>query len=216
MPVATAVRTAREMCPECRGELRRCGFCGGRGEVNVTAISHVACPTCDGRNSRYCPTCDGIGEVTQEQAARALANRLGTPSAKAAKRDVCQWITRPKKSSDQPGHWTARVAICGDVYDLTHSFAESEGFYWDVYDLHKQCVGGPKHHRLTVGPDGERCDCEHATYRPREDGHKACRHVRAVRALMAWLEQRELAEYAAECANRQIAEMPDECPMAAA
>jgi hypothetical protein len=106
--LSKTVTTARESCPECSGACGQCAVCGGVGAVMVTA--KPATMAALGREAK---------DICREL-------KRGEKAAwKAEKRDVCQWITRPKASADRPGHWTARVAICGDVYDLMHSYAEA-------------------------------------------------------------------------------------------
>jgi hypothetical protein len=98
-------------------------------------------------------------------------------------------LTLPRYDADFPGRWTATVEINGDRYDLEHVQAADDdtGHCWDIYDVRKWGPE-PKHHRLTAGPDGFRCDCEWSTYKP---DAKPCRHRRALPVLLGWLEQHE-------------------------
>src|SRR4051812_20758148 len=85
-----------------------------------------------------------------------------------------RWLVRPQYDANRPGRWSGRVAMNGDLYDVTRSEATDDdtGELWVIIDLRK--LGTNKQHRLCIDPAGEsHCDCEWSSMRPAEDGYKA-------------------------------------------
>lgn len=125
---------------------------------------------------------------------------------KTPKPDLCRWVSRPVPDADRPDAWQGTIIINDDFYQLRRSVAQADDDRaFEIFDVIK--LTDKTHHRLTRDADGTlQCDCEWSTYRPEE---KACRHRRAIPALLAWLEARERDEWEAKCAADAAGE-PDE------
>lgn len=112
-------------------------------------------------------------------------------------KNLCQWVKRPVVC---PGGWhQAVLSINGEPYAAS-SFCtgdESTGSWWQVVDLRKP---DGTHYRLTFGPDGDHCDCPHSVYR-----NLLCKHPKAVRAALEWLERVERAEQEWRSAQAELA-----------
>lgn len=102
--------------------------------------------------------------------------------------DSCRWIIRP--------HWTdgyrigvLEIGKTQYATSLSRKF-ESNGLHWQTWKLVKdrgEC------YQVTISPEGSgQCDCPDAHYR---DGEHRCKHVRAVRAAMAWLVEQDAKEF---------------------
>jgi len=101
------------------------------------------------------------------------------------------WTKRP---APRPTGWHGAELVIGGTVYAAESFHTGDDFgnHWQIVDLFKP---DGTHYRLTFGPDGEQCDCPHATYR----GCR-CKHVATVRAALDWLEERERLEWEAAVA----------------
>jgi hypothetical protein len=100
-----------------------------------------------------------------------------------------RWLMRP---DPRPQGWhNAALEINGTAYNAECSFTADDdtGHVWQVIDLRRP---DGEHYRLTIGPDGTRCDCPHATYRD-----VVCKHAAAVEEALDQLEALERAEWAA-------------------
>jgi SWIM zinc finger len=100
-----------------------------------------------------------------------------------------RWRKRPYP---RPQGWhNAALEINGTVYAAECFFTTDDdtGHVWQVIDLRRP---DGEHYRLTIGPDGTRCDCPPATYRG-----VVCKHVAAVEEALDQLESLERAEWAA-------------------
>lgn len=109
-------------------------------------------------------------------------------------------VTHDVKWVKRPVDCVGVLSIAGTLYHVTLSDVSDGPYHWQIVDL--RC--DDKHYRLTYGPDGEHCDCGHASFRACR-----CKHIGAVKVALQWLEVLERAEWAAGVARRDIAAMND-------
>lgn len=104
-------------------------------------------------------------------------------------RNICRWVERPTLRDNGAGWHKAVLSINGDLYGAESFWTSDDdaGHAWQIVDLRK--LDGT-HYRLSFGPDGEHCDCPAAVYRG-----CICKHTAAVKAALAWLEERERLEW---------------------
>jgi hypothetical protein len=105
------------------------------------------------------------------------------------------WVLRPQVAEDG---WAAAILRIGEKYYAASGFwvtNPDSGHHWHVVDLRR----GDVHYRLTLGPDGEHCDCADATYR-----EHACKHVSAVREALEEQEQYERLQWESDVAKADL------------
>jgi hypothetical protein len=108
------------------------------------------------------------------------------------------WLRRPQVA---PQGWRhAILAIDGTAYRAECQFAAGEsGCVFQVVDLRRLDTGAD--YRLVIGHGDDTCSCPHATYRG-----VTCKHISAVQAALAWLEERERLEWEAAVALQALGE----------
>src|SRR5262249_14953198 len=113
-----------------------------------------------------------------------------------------RWLRRPQARPD--GRHNAILEVNGtpSPAEAFHT-DDGEGRRWLVIDRGKVAANGltldAEHYRLTRGPDGEHCDCPHATYRG-----VLCKHTAGVVLALDQLDALERAEWRAEVAAADV------------
>jgi hypothetical protein len=94
--------------------------------------------------------------------------------------------------------WHHAVLSIGDTsYVCECTFCGGSEGVWQVVDLHN--LRTATRYRVTLGPDGDLCDCPHRTYRG-----VACKHATAVRVALDWLEEDERLRWEAAVALQAL------------
>jgi hypothetical protein len=102
------------------------------------------------------------------------------------------WLRTPQVRENGWHH--AILSIDGTIYRAECTFCGGSEGVWQVVDLDRLDRPGTAY-RVTLGPDGDLCDCPHRTYRG-----VACKHAAAVRTALEWLEEDERLRWEAAVA----------------